>query len=211
MTALQQFFLIAGLHFLALLSPGPDFLLIVRSALCHGVRLASGVCLGIAAANGIYIALALAGVSLLHGAGALFDMLRWAGCAYLAWLGWVCLRSRGAAMAIPLPPERDVAPLVWRAWRRECLAGFLSGLLNPKNALFYASLFALVGTSGANAWVAPASGAWMFFAVLAWDLLVASVAGHPLVVRRLVRHASLITRVCGVIFLALAGLVAGVV
>jgi hypothetical protein len=48
MTLWQQFLLIAGLHFLALLSPGPDFFLIVRSAVVNGTRVASGVCVGIA-------------------------------------------------------------------------------------------------------------------------------------------------------------------
>ena len=63
MAVWQQFLIIAGAHFLALLSPGPDFFLIVRSAVINGARIASGVCVGIALANGVYIALAISGVA----------------------------------------------------------------------------------------------------------------------------------------------------
>ena len=47
----------------SLLSPGPDFVLIVRSAVINGARVASGVCVGIALANGVYIGLAISGVA----------------------------------------------------------------------------------------------------------------------------------------------------
>ena len=59
----QHFFLVAGAHFLALLSPGPDFFLVLRSALRQGRRQANAVCVGIALANGVYIALAVTGVA----------------------------------------------------------------------------------------------------------------------------------------------------
>lgn len=49
-------------HFLALISPGPDFLMMVRSALRNSRRRAIGMALGIALANGIYIVLCIIGV-----------------------------------------------------------------------------------------------------------------------------------------------------
>ena len=49
-------------HFLALLSPGPDFVLVVKSAIRNKDRNAIGVALGIAIANAVYIGLCLIGV-----------------------------------------------------------------------------------------------------------------------------------------------------
>ena len=49
-------------HFLALVSPGPDFLLVVRSALRNTRQRALGVACGIALANAIYIGLCIIGV-----------------------------------------------------------------------------------------------------------------------------------------------------
>ncbi len=58
--------MIAAAHFLALLSPGPDFFLIARTSLSSGWRVASGACLGIAAANAVFIIAAFAGTAALR-------------------------------------------------------------------------------------------------------------------------------------------------
>ena len=208
MSGWQQFFLVAGAHFLALLSPGPDFFLILRSALRHGAGRASGVCLGIALANGVYIVIALTGVSLLSAGGAVFELLRWGGAAYLLWLAWGALRAKSGAastmLADVLPAAGKIAAHRWSAWVRELSAGFLSGILNPKNAFFYASLFAFVGTDSVGFAVLLGYGLWMFFAVIAWDLFVAHLAGHRSVVRRLAEYDVHLSRASGAVFLALA-------
>lgn len=204
----QQFLVIAGAHFLALLSPGPDFFLIVRSALVNGVRQASGVCVGIALANAIYIVLAISGVAALHALAGLFVLLKWAGCAYLAWLGCRFLVAGGAS---PVVTTTDGQPAASGAasWWRECRTGFLSGILNPKNSLFYASLFSLGFGPGASLLRQAACGVWMATAVLVWDLAVARAAGHPPIVRRFMARVRQVERVTGVVLLTIAiGIVA---
>ena len=200
MTLWQQFLVIAGLHFLALLSPGPDFFLIVRSALVNGTRVASGVCVGVALANGLYIALAISGVAALQEISGLMSVLTWSGCAYLAWLGWRFLGVRGATR---LPMGNGQATRQ-SSWGKECRVGFLSGILNPKNSLFYASLFSLGFGPATPLPVQLAYGAWMFVAVLLWDLGIARAAGHPPVVQRFMAHVRKVERVTGVILLSLA-------
>ena len=196
----QQFLIIAGAHFLALLSPGPDFFLIVRSAVVNGVRVASGVCVGIALANGVYIALAVSGVAVLQEVAGLFAVLKWCGCAYLAWLGWRFLNSSGG-MPVAEATGENVTPGNW--WR-ECRVGFLSGILNPKNSLFYASLFSLGFERDTSMAVQLAYGVWMFAAVLLWDLCIARAAGHPPVVRRFMVHVRKVERITGAVLLSLA-------
>jgi threonine/homoserine/homoserine lactone efflux protein len=213
----QQFLVIAGVHFLALLSPGPDFFLIVRSALVNGARVATGVCVGIALANGVYIALAIGGVAVLQQLAGLFVLLKWAGCAYLAWLGWRFLDVRGTA---PASVERvadtannanrtDAAHAARADWWRELRTGFLSGILNPKNSLFYASLFSLGFARETALGVQIGYGLWMFAAVLAWDCAIARAAGHPRVVRRFMAHVRTLERVTGVVLLGIAAAIAG--
>lgn len=196
----QQFLIIAGAHFLALLSPGPDFFLIVRSAVVNGARVASGVCVGIALANGVYIALAVSGVALLQDVAGLFAVLKWAGCAYLAWLGWRFLTARSET----LTPEVGSKGAVAGNWWRECRVGFLSGILNPKNSLFYASLFSLGFAPDTPLVVQTAYGLWMFSAVLVWDLCIARAAGHPPVVRRFMAHVRKVERLTGAVLLSIA-------
>ncbi len=205
MAVWQQFLIIAGAHFLALLSPGPDFFLIVRSAVVNGARVASGVCVGIALANGVYIGLAIGGVAVLQEVTGLFAVLKWAGCAYLAWLGWRFLTVRDETLA----PEAEARAVRRGSWWRECRVGFLSGILNPKNSLFYASLFSLGFERDTPFGVQLAYGIWMFAVVLLWDLCIARAAGHPPVVRRFMMHVRTVERITGAVLLGIAATIVG--
>ena len=194
--------MVAGAHFLALLSPGPDFFLILRTALLHGWQRASGICVGVALANGVFIALALAGLSTLRAGSPAFALLQWGGCLYLAWLGWRLLHSSGTSIDLEAGSSNATRP----SWSQGLRMGLTSGLLNPKNALFYASLFSLL--AGTPRGVQALYGAWMVCAVLGWDLLVAATAGHRRVVQRFARHLRSIERTTGAVLLLIAAGVA---
>jgi threonine/homoserine/homoserine lactone efflux protein len=200
----QQFAMVAGAHGLALLSPGPDFFLVVRSGARFGLRRATGVCIGIALGNGVYIALALAGLAASAGSHGLFTALQWAGCTYLLWLGWKFLRARGE---LELPGPGSAAPSLHGAWLMQMGTGFLSAILNPKNGLFYASLFAVLASHRTSVAMQAAYGLWMFCAVLAWDLAVAAAVGHPTLLRYFARSVRSVERVTGIV---LWGVAAGV-
>lgn len=86
-------------------------------------------------------------------------------------------------------------------------SGLASELLNPKNALFYASLFAPLG--GVPRPVQALYGVWMTGAVLGWDLLVAALAGHRSEVERFARHLRSIERATGAVLLLIAVSMAG--
>ena len=196
----EQFWMVAGAHFLALLSPGPDFFLIAQTALAQGWRRASGICLGVAVANGVFIALALGGFSALRPDSVWFSLLQWGGCLYLAWLGSRLWRS--SATPLLLPQKGQQRPPAATGWFTGLRMGLASGLLNPKNALFYASLFSLL--AGTEKEIQVFYGAWMFFAVLGWDLLVAIAMGHPAVVLRFSQHRGAIERTTGGVLILLA-------
>lgn len=81
---------------------------------------------------------------------------------------------------------------------------FLSGILNPKNALFYASLAArLTGPHASMKWKV-AHGAWMFSVVLLWDLLVAILIGTQTVLHRFAKALPRLERVAGVVLILFA-------
>ena len=112
------------------------------------------------------------------------------------------------AMKRLTPELRDVGRQGGNWWR-ECHVGFLSGILNPKNSLFYASLFSLGFERGTSFGVQLGYGVWMFCAVLIWDLCIARAAGHPPVVRRFMAHVRKVERVTGVVLLGIAAGIVG--
>ncbi|MGH8805431.1 MAG: LysE family translocator, partial [Polaromonas sp.] len=94
------FFVAAGL--LLNLTPGPDVLYIVTNALRSGARAGVVAALGITAGCFVHIFAAAVGVSALMAASAMaFTVLKWAGAAYLVYVGLRMLLAR---------PPREGAP-----------------------------------------------------------------------------------------------------
>jgi threonine/homoserine/homoserine lactone efflux protein len=205
---MQQFLIVAAAHFLALLSPGPDFFLIARTSLSAGWRIASGACLGIAVANGVFIVAAFTGTAALRPDSMSFVALQLAGCAYLLYLGVLFVRYAGTTPLDRMPQGGKSDPhLSMRqriAWLRAAGAGFMSGILNPKNALFYASLAAMLTGPHASMGWKTVYGVWMFSLVLLWDMLVAGLIGNDAILRRFARALPWLERASGAVLILLA-------
>ena len=129
-------FIAAGL--LLNLTPGPDVLYIVTHALRSGVRAGIVAGLGITTGCFVHIIAAAVGVSALMAASSTaFTVLKWAGAAYLLWIGVKMLFAR--------PPAGDAAPAatpeptanVNASLKKVFLGGFWTNVLNPKVALFF--------------------------------------------------------------------------
>ena len=195
---MQDFFFIAAAHFLALLSPGPDFFLVARSALAHGWRGAVGACLGITVANGVFIVAAFGGLSVLEAGSKAFMTVQLAGCVYLLYLGWLFLRHAGKSSLGAMPATGQAH------WRGGLLMGFASAILNPKNALFYVSLASVVASRHTSIGWVVLYGAWMVCAVLAWDMAVALAIGNAALRQRFARALPALERLSGIMLILLA-------
>lgn len=185
---MEQFFAVAVAHFLALLIPGVDFFLIARTTMTSGWRSASGACVGIACANGAFVAVAFGGLSAITSPTVLLAV-QGAGGVFLVVMGISFLRAR-VDVALDAPARLGRA-----SWTRNLGLGLASGLLNPKNALFYVSLAATLGAASAGA--RTLYGAWMVAVVLAWDLFVAVVLGSGRTLPRLARLLPWLTKAAG--------------
>lgn len=197
---MSLFLLIASTHFLALLSPGPDFFLIARSTLAYGRLVASGVCAGVALANGIYISLALTGFARMSTNSSLFLLLQGAGGLYLLYLGMKFLQTAHRSNQQRISASGACAV----GWWHHALLGLLSGLLNPKNALFYASLASVLASSRAGSGLHILLGLWMFFIVLLWDLFITILIGHPHWQQRIQKRLPRIEQLCGLLLCLIA-------
>src|SRR5579864_4052303 len=126
-TALIAYCLAAGL---LTVTPGLDTALVLRTAAAEGPRQAALAALGIICgclAWGVSVALGL-GV-LLAASRVAYEVLRWAGCAYLVWLGINLIGRPRKAFDLTSPSAKGN----W--WAR----GLLNNLLNPKAGVFYVS------------------------------------------------------------------------
>lgn len=111
------------------LTPGNDMLFCLGQGMKSGPRAGIAASFGIAAGGFIHVFAAALGLAALLAAhpGA-FEVLRWAGVAYLVWLAVQALRSPG----LVLEPAQERRHTPWRAFREAVLVN----VLNPKVAVF---------------------------------------------------------------------------
>lgn len=118
------------------LTPGPDVLYIISNALRSGVHAGLVAALGIVSGCFVHVFAAALGVGALLAASATaFTVLKWAGAAYLMWMGVKLLLAKGGGSSIVQADVKGeaVAVNLWRVYRQ----GFLTNVLNPKVALFF--------------------------------------------------------------------------
>ena len=164
----MEFLLIASAHFLALLSPGPDFFLLMQGAFRLPVRYCFALCAGIALANGVYLLVAILGIAVVSSFTPLMVGLKYLGGAYLLFLGIMLLRAPRRS----LKAGDSQGGIHLRSYRRQFTLGFLSGILNPKNAIFYLAIFSVMVSQETPLLIRGLYGCWMSCVVFIWDSLV---------------------------------------
>ncbi|WP_412539797.1 leucine efflux protein LeuE [Longispora sp. K20-0274] len=125
--------------FLIVLLPGPNSLYVLATAARHGVRMGYRGAAGVFVGDTVLMVLSAAGVaSLLRAYPPAFMAVKYAGAAYLAFMGlkmaWGALRSWRAPAAEPVAEVVEETP---RPFRRALTVS----LLNPKAILFFVSFF----------------------------------------------------------------------
>src|SRR5476651_1961197 len=112
------------------LIPGPVVTLVIANGLRHGTRAALTNILGVQAGLAIVIGIVAIGLtSLMATMGYWFDWVRFAGAAYLVWLGIKLIRAPVAAIDADAPPPRPRGGFF--------LQGLLVLLSNPKVLVFF--------------------------------------------------------------------------
>ena len=129
------------------LLPGPDFAIVVKTALLSGRRQALACALGINCGVAVHTIAAILGISaVIAGSAELFAVLKWAGAAYLFYLGLrSLLASRRHESHEDGAPIEAAAAALQNAKAETPAAAFRSGLfcnlLNPKVVLFVLTFF----------------------------------------------------------------------
>ena len=196
-----EFSKVALAHLLAVASPGPDFAIVLKQSLTHGRRTANWTSIGVGTAILLHVGYSLLGLGLLIRSSPLwFTIVKYAGAAYIAWLGLQALQTKPQQ---PTATNRDAAPNLPRP-HGAFATGFLTNALNPKATLFFISLFVLLVSPSTPKLVQAGYGLWMSLATMAWFTFVSVVFTRDDVRGRFLRHGHWIDRALGVVFLAFA-------
>lgn len=190
----QGFWLITGVHFLACMSPGPDFVLVSQQSLSRGRAAGLLTALGIALGFGVHIIYSVLGlVTVVAQSATLLTVIKIVGGLYLIYIGYKGLTAKAAGEVAEIRAEKMTVEPAWKIiWR-----GVLCNVLNPKAVVYMLSLFTVVLSPTTPLWQMAAYGAWMTLMPFVWFGLVALMLSVPAVNRRFQRFGHWIDRVCG--------------
>ena len=135
MIPVPELLLFAGAALLMVLTPGPNMIYLISRSICQGRNAGVISVFGVIAGFLVHMFAAAAGVTALFMAVPLaYELLKWAGAIYLAWLALQAVkpgaRSPFEARQLPIDPPLKLFVM-----------GFVTNVLNPKIAVFYLSVF----------------------------------------------------------------------
>jgi RhtB (resistance to homoserine/threonine) family protein len=200
-----EFLTIAGVHFFAVASPGPDFAIVLKHSVSYGRRAAVMTSIGIGLGILIHVAYSLLGIGLLIKTTPwLFNVLIYIAAAYLAYLGWGAIRSG------PTVEQSDSDEVMVRASepsltdKKAFLIGFMTNGLNPKATLFFLSVFAVVVSENTPNDIKAAYGLYMAFATGCWFAFLSFCVSFRPVRDFLRQQGYWFDRLMGLVLIALA-------
>ncbi|MCL1090699.1 LysE family transporter [Shewanella profunda] len=216
---------LALIHSIALISPGPDFAIMVKIATQQPRNTAVAAAVGISVAILAHTILSLTGVSLvIKSSHTLYLLVQILGASYLAWMGLGALR---AALAIFAKSKQTAGVNEWAAEgandsgsakatatlaslgtymspKQGFLTGFYTNLLNPKALVFFLTLFSALITPSVTVSTKVAAAMLLLFLSLMWFGFLAVMLSKAWVQLKLQRLTPIIDAVIGVIFIAVA-------
>lgn len=198
---INEFLLITLVHLLAVISPGPDFAIVIRQSISFGRKTAIITSLGIAAGISVHMLYTLLGIGLLITQSEMaFMAAKIIGTLYLCYLGVKLLFSKavtGTDTEIKIDHDNN-------HHRRAFLIGFMTNLFNPKATLFFLSLFTTIVSRETPLLVQSVYGVWIALTTGLWFSLVSFLFSQQKVRAKFVRYGYLFERLMGGVLLLFA-------
>lgn len=196
---LETSLFVATIAALGMISPGPDFFLVIKNAARYPRLAALMTSAGVVCGVITHMSYCVAGLAVvITQTPWLFDLLKYVGAAYLIWVGIQALFSRtNSKMNL-----ENIAPQQVTL-RKAFVQGYLCNLLNPKATLFFLAMFTQV--LQINSTLSEKLGYASIIvglSVIWWPMLVILIQSGP-VRRGLAKAQKLIDKLLGGVLIAL--------
>ncbi|KOO13753.1 lysine transporter LysE [Vibrio xuii] len=183
---------------LGAMSPGPSLAMVAKHSLAGGRLNGLATAWAHAVGIGIYAFITLIGLAVvLQQSPLLFKAISYAGAAYLAYLGYNALRSKGG-VAERLESGQQTS--IWQSAKE----GFLISLLSPKIALFFIALFSQFVAVGDSVTAKSVIVMTPLIVDGLWYTLITFLLSSPRLIDKIRSKALLIDRLSGAVLILLA-------
>lgn len=190
---------VMSITILAVISPGPDFAMVMRNSYAFGRGTGLVCALGIAAGVQVHVFYTVLGIAvLIMQSPYWFAAMKTLGALYLMYLGYRSLRNQ---TVVQLEVVTAAKPSLWQAFGM----GFLTNALNPKTMLFVVATFTQLVDQQAPLWLNFTYGFFMSLAHWVWFSVVALLVSKPALRTVLVGHQFLLDKLIGLALILLGG------
>jgi threonine/homoserine/homoserine lactone efflux protein len=186
---------IGVVQLLAVMSPGPSFLITARTAVAQSRVDGMKVALGLAAGTVLWASATLFGLNaLFHAVPLLFMGMKIFGAIFLLYVAWMIFAHAAQPLKVDADGTRLANPFV---------KGVLTQMSNPKVAVFFGSIFIAMLPAQVPLWMTLALIVIVSFNELWWYMVVALFFGSPPVRRFYLKAKLWIDRTTGLFLGAL--------
>ncbi|UTJ06137.1 LysE family translocator [Arcobacter roscoffensis] len=170
----NEFLILAAALFIALLSPGPDFAMILKQSVSYGKRASIVSSIGIGLGVSVHVVYTLLGIGLIISKSiVLFNIVKYLGAAYLIYLGIMSLRSKGMNLQDDSSKQKENISDF-----KSFSMGFLCNALNPKATLFFLSMFTVVISIDTPMYIQAIYGIFCMIASIIWFVFLSLFLSH---------------------------------
>lgn len=185
----------------AIVVPGADTAMVMRQAIVHGRKAAILTSFGIGASLMFHVTYTILGLGLVISKSImLFNVIKWAGVAYLIYIGIQSLRAGSADLdtGAVSAAEKGATQSALKGFG----LGFMANALNPKPVFFFLSIFSTVVSHDTPAAVKFGYGLVMASCLIAWFVAVSFFLTTPAMRAAFEKASKWINRASGAVFIA---------
>ena len=191
--------LVFTIHLLAVMSPGPDFVMVLKNALQYDRKTAVYTSLGISLGIGVHILYSLAGIAyLLQTNPNFFKLIKIFGALYITYIGLSSFLTPNAPLSIQKQSKNgNLSPL------QAVKTGFLTNILNPKASLFFLSIFSLIIPPDTPHRILAFISLMLMGVTFLWFSLVAVIFTHRRIIKHYEKYETYLIKFFGLILISL--------
>ncbi|TCM61417.1 RhtB (resistance to homoserine/threonine) family protein [Acinetobacter calcoaceticus] len=214
MLYLNEFLILAVVHFLAVVAPGPDFAVVIQQSVSHGRKTGIMTALGIGAGISVHVLYTILGFGLLLKTNPLiFNSVKVIAALYLVYLGYQLIRSnlvkaapveQASTTTTASDPFAQLQNTAAPSLKQAFLKGFITNATNPKATIFFLGIFTTIVSQQTPMTIQFFYGAWMCMVNAAWFILVAVLFTTQNIRQMFLNKKKIFEIVMGVILILLA-------
>lgn len=193
----MEFLTVVFLHFFAVASPGPDFILVTRQSVSRGRRAAVLTSLGIAFGIIFHSLAAITGLTFIVASQPfVFLCLKVSASLYLFYLGFMSIVQ--TTTKVNSSKNQDSKEL------NSFFIGLITNVLNPKAIIFFITLFSIVLESTTPVILLIVYGLYMSLATFLWFVAISYIFTNTNLTNRYLHLLPSFEKIIGVILIIIA-------